>query len=136
MTLRIEFDESIVDPPQRVTATDSAAPSAIPPPGRAAGPPAMPAEGSRGDLAMVEDLLDRCWREVDATALNVKLADIVRLLEFKNKLRSAADAEQTFWTMIHEMRREELDCFGDVAPAIDQPDSTDPPRSEAPSPDL
>ncbi len=85
---------------------------------------------------MIEDLLDRCWREVDAAALNVKLADIVRLLEFKNKLRSAADAEQTFWTMIHEMRREELDRFGNVDPAIDQSDATDPPESETPAPDL
>lgn len=67
---------------------------------------------SRGDLVMVEELLDRCWREVDSTALNVKLADIVRLLEFKNKLRSAADAEKTFWSMINEMRRDELNRFG------------------------
>lgn len=81
---------------------------------------------------MVEDLLDRCWREVDASSLNVKLADIVRLLEFKNKLRSAADAEQTFWMMIDEMRREELGRFGLVGPPKDAPDQSDLDESEIP----
>ncbi|MEW5875314.1 MAG: hypothetical protein AB1752_09055 [Candidatus Zixiibacteriota bacterium] len=69
-------------------------------------PPASPAD--RSDLARVEELLERCWRELDTTDLNVKLTDIVRLLEFKSRLRPAADAEAVFWSLIHQLRREEL----------------------------
>ena len=65
------------------------------------------------DLHMVERLLERCWREIDAAELNVKLTDIVRLLELKTKLCPSADAERTFWQIIDQMRAEELADFGD-----------------------
>ena len=85
---------------------------------------------ARRDLDMVEDLLDRCWREVDTTALNVKLADIVRLLEFKNKLRSATDAQETFWSIINDLRREELGRFGDVTCSSQADSQQDPDDSQ------
>jgi hypothetical protein len=66
----------------------------------------------RSDLDMVEDLLDRCWQEVGASDLNPKMTDIVRLLEFKNKLRSTAEAEKTFWALINRIRHQELSEFG------------------------
>jgi len=69
---------------------------------------------TRTDLELVEDLLDRCWQEVGASELNPKMTDIVRLLEFKNKLRSSAEAEKTFWALINRIRREELSEFGRV----------------------
>ena len=65
------------------------------------------------DLDLVEQLIERCRREIDTSELNVKLADLVRLLEFKSKLRPSVDAEKTFWTMIDQMRRDELDGFGE-----------------------
>lgn len=80
----------------------------LPPPGDQ---PATPA----GDLRMVEQLLDRCWREIDASELNVKLTDIVRLLELKSKLSPSADAERTFWEIIDQLRVEELAEFGVIA---------------------
>lgn len=75
-------------------------------------PPAAAPHQSRTDLELVEDLLDRCWQEVGATDLNPKMTDIVRLLEFKNKLRSSAEAEKTFWALINRIRHEELTEFG------------------------
>ncbi|MBI5869026.1 MAG: hypothetical protein HZB43_12200 [candidate division Zixibacteria bacterium] len=122
MPLRFDFDELDAEP-EVTTATVIP----IPIESKATTSPNGTARDSRGDLAMVEDLLERCWREVDSAALNVKLADIVRLLEFKNKLRSAADAEKTFWSMIHEMRREELSQFGAVElnPDTASDDATD-----------
>lgn len=62
-----------------------------------------------GDLAAVERLIERCERELADNELNVKLADYVRLLEFRAKLKPAVDAEKTFWSMIADMRREELE---------------------------
>ena len=132
---RFEFDESAADavlgtvgiPGAPVARHGGSAPAPA---------PADPSGGSRNDLAMVEDLLDRCWREVDASSLNVKLADLVRLLEFKNKLRSAADADHTFWTMIDEMRREELDRFAVVEPVRHASDPRETDESEiAPAPE-
>lgn len=76
---------------------------------------AAPRNQSRSDLELVEDLLDRCWQEVGASDLNPKMTDIVRLLEFKNKLRATAEAEQTFWALINRIRREELAEFGLVS---------------------
>lgn len=60
------------------------------------------------DLDAIERLIERCERELADTDLNVKLTDFVRLLEFRSKLKPAVDAEKTFWSMIHDMRREEL----------------------------
>jgi hypothetical protein len=60
------------------------------------------------DLAAIERLIERCERELSDTDLNIKLTDYVRLLEFRAKLKPAVDAEKTFWSMIHDMRREEL----------------------------
>ena len=86
--------------------------------------PAAPNHDSTAhDLERVEQLLERCWREIDHTELGVKLSDLVRLLEFKGKLRPAADAERTFWSMIDQMRREELARFSDAG-AEDRADDT------------
>lgn len=74
-----------------------------------------PSVQAKTDFEMIEELLDRCWREVDASELNVKMADIVRLLEFKNKLRNTAEAERTFWALIDRIRGEELAEFGLVS---------------------
>lgn len=60
------------------------------------------------DLAAIERLIERCERELPDTDLNVKLTDYVRLLEFRSKLKPAVDAEKIFWSMIHDMRKEEL----------------------------
>lgn len=65
------------------------------------------------DLELVERLIERCRREIDTADLNVKLIDLVRLLEFKTKLRPSVDAERAFWTMIDQMRHEELGSFGE-----------------------
>jgi len=77
---------------------------------------------TRTDLELVEDLLDRCWQEVGASDLNPKMTDIVRLLEFKNKLRSSAEAEKTFWTLINRIRHEELSEFGLVTVSDTSPE--------------
>ncbi len=60
------------------------------------------------DLEAIEALIERCERELSDTDLNVKLTDFVRLLEFRAKLKPAVDAEKTFWSMINDMRHEEL----------------------------
>jgi hypothetical protein len=94
------------DPPMRFMFAESAGT-----------PPAPDTSQSRNrtDLEMVEDLLDRCWQELGSSELNAKMTDIVRLLEFKNKLRATAEAEETFWALINHLRHEELSDFGLVS---------------------
>lgn len=60
------------------------------------------------DLDAIEALIERCERELADSDLNIKLTDFVRLLEFRAKLKPAVDAEKTFWSMINDMRHEEL----------------------------
>ncbi len=74
---------------------------------------ADPASPTTSDYARIEELLNRCWDELDGIELNVKLTDMIRLLEFKHKLASSADAERAFWRLINTIRREELAQFGD-----------------------
>ncbi|MBI3872160.1 MAG: hypothetical protein HY304_03675 [candidate division Zixibacteria bacterium] len=81
-----------------------------------------PDKSAARDLELVEQLIERCRREIDTADLNVKLTDLVRLLEFKTKLRPSVDAERAFWTMIDQMRHEELGGFG-------EPDFADRSRS-------
>lgn len=72
------------------------------------------ASQSTTDYARIEELLNRCWDELDGIELNVKLTDMIRLLEFKHKLASSAEAEREFWRLIQSIRRDELAHFGDV----------------------
>ena len=88
---------------------------------------AVPRNAS-GDLDLVEQLIDRARRELDGAELNVKLADLVRLLEFKSKLQPAVDAERAFWSMIDQMRREELQDCGAVSNSSPGEGSTDVPE--------
>ena len=74
------------------------------------------------DLAVIERLIERCRRELENTDLSVKLTDFVKLLEFKSKLKPAVDAEATFWSMIDQMRREELQHWGEPRPNPARPD--------------
>ena len=67
-----------------------------------------PVRSAAHDLDAIERLIERCERELADTDLNVKLTDFVRLLEFRSKLKPAVDAEKTFWSMINDMRHEEL----------------------------
>ncbi len=92
-------------------------------------PPAPARKQSQSDLDMVEGLLARCWREVDASELNIKMTDIVRLLEFKNKLSPAVEAEKSFWAMVDQMRKDELAGYGEPQIATD-PDIDNTPRSD------
>ncbi|MBD3298985.1 MAG: hypothetical protein GF341_10040 [candidate division Zixibacteria bacterium] len=73
-----------------------------------------PASQSTSDYARIEELLNRCWDELDGIELNVKLTDMIRLLEFKHKLASSAEAEREFWRLINTIRRDELAHLGDV----------------------
>ena len=66
------------------------------------------ARSAAHDLTAIEKLIERCERELADTDLNVKLTDFVRLLEFRSKLKPAVDAEKTFWSMINDMRHDEL----------------------------
>ncbi|HWO56091.1 MAG TPA: hypothetical protein VNN55_00840 [bacterium] len=77
------------------------------------------------DLAAIERLIERCEQELEGAELNVKLADFVRLLEFRAKLQPTVDAEATFWRLIDEMRREELarDTSAPVAPSDREEDA-------------
>jgi len=79
-------------------------------------PPELETRASRAatDLQHVEELLDRCWRELDGVDLNVKLTDVIRLLEFKHKLGPGSQAERTFWDLIDQIRHDELAHYGDI----------------------
>lgn len=68
------------------------------------------------DLDSIERLIARCERELADTDLNVKLTDFVRLLEFRAKLKPAVDAEKTFWSMINDMRHDELQNWDNRRP--------------------
>lgn len=91
-------------------------------------PSSTSGDGSAHDLHLVQQLLERCWREIDASELNVKLTDLVRLLELKGKLSPQAGAEQTFWSLIDQMRHEHLADFGDPPPPALPAEDTEEPR--------
>jgi len=76
---------------------------------------------STSDLSRIEHLLEKCWSELDGQELNAKLMDIIRLMELKSKLTPAAQAEQSFWSMIERMRQSDLPVFPDVAPCPEPP---------------
>ncbi len=62
------------------------------------------------DLDIIEQLLGLALEAINRKAPDVRLADILKLLEFKHRLKPQADARAIFWEWIERFRQ-------DAAPA-------------------
>ncbi len=58
------------------------------------------------DLLVVEQLLDLALAAIEQKTPDVKLADILKLLEFKYRIKPESDAQAMFWEWIERFRRE------------------------------
>ena len=58
------------------------------------------------DLAIIEQLLTLALEAISKKTPDVRLADVLKLLEFKHRLKPQADARQVFWDWIDRFRRE------------------------------
>ena len=58
------------------------------------------------DLHIIEQLLSLALAAVARKAPDVRLGDILKLLEFKQRLQPQVDAREVFWEWIERFRRE------------------------------
>jgi hypothetical protein len=58
------------------------------------------------DLEIIEQLLSLALEAVAKKTPDVRLADILKLLEFKHRLKPAVDAREIFWDWIERFRRD------------------------------
>jgi hypothetical protein len=81
------------------------------------------------DLEIIEQLLDLALEAVARKTPDVRLADILKLLEFKHRLKPQADARQIFWEWIERFRREAANSESGIETAKDNLPDLDGPAN-------
>ncbi|PKK83431.1 MAG: hypothetical protein CVT49_08405 [candidate division Zixibacteria bacterium HGW-Zixibacteria-1] len=66
----------------------------------------MEEEKNLTDLEMLEDLKQKIHKGLNYES--VKIGDLLKVIDMKNKLSVTGKAEKKFWDMIDELRRETL----------------------------
>lgn len=66
----------------------------------------MEEEKNLTDLEMLEDLKQKIHKGLKYKS--VKIGDLLKVIDMKNKLSVTGKAEKKFWDMIDELRRETL----------------------------
>ena len=69
------------------------------------------------NLEIVEQLLALALEAIARKTPEVRLADVLKLMEFKLKLQPQADARKIFWEWIERFRREAYGSEDDHPPA-------------------
>jgi len=65
-----------------------------------------PVDDRGTDLEIIEQLLRLALEAITRKTPEVKLADVLKLLEFKHQLKPQVDARKVFWEWIDRFRRE------------------------------
>ncbi len=60
------------------------------------------------DLEMLEELQKEFLQKLRDNDYEPKVADLLRLLDMKTKLKLSDDGKRKFWELIDQIRREEL----------------------------
>ena len=60
------------------------------------------------DITILEKLRDQYYQAIIGKEKNVKVGDLLKIIELKNKLSISGQAEKKFWDMINEVRQEKL----------------------------
>jgi hypothetical protein len=60
------------------------------------------------DLEILEYIKNELFHEFMENKTNVKVGDLLKVIEMKNKLSVTGKAEKKFWEMINKIREEEL----------------------------
>lgn len=66
-----------------------------------------PVRKQNADLELIEQLLSLALDAISRKTPDVRLADVLKLLEFKQKLQPESDAQEMFWAWIERFRRED-----------------------------
>jgi hypothetical protein len=75
-------------------------------PPRKSRPPYSGRESADDDLVIIEQLLALALAAIDRKTPEVRLADILKLLEFKQRVQPQTDVRAVFWEWIERFRRE------------------------------
>ncbi len=64
------------------------------------------------DLEILEYLKNELFKEFKGDKTKVKVGDLLKVIEMKNKLSVTGKTEKKFWEMINKIREEELSDKG------------------------
>jgi hypothetical protein len=65
-------------------------------------------EMNQDDLSIVENILQKLYELFNTQPSEVKVGDILKVIELKHKLIVTGHAERKFWSMIEQVRQEQL----------------------------
>lgn len=60
------------------------------------------------DQEMLEDIKDRIFKQIKENKIQLKVGDLLKIMEIQKKLFADSGAEEKFWEMIEQLRQEEL----------------------------
>jgi hypothetical protein len=60
------------------------------------------------DKERLDYIKDLIMKQIQTGTINLKVGDLLKILEIQKKLSTDAGAEQKFWELIEQIRKEEL----------------------------
>jgi hypothetical protein len=60
------------------------------------------------DKERLDYIKDLVMKQIQTGTINLKVGDLLKILEIQKKLSTDAGAEQKFWELIEQIRKEEL----------------------------
>jgi len=76
----------------------------------------MGKKATLNDLDILEDLKARLYQEIINSEPPLKVGDLLKVIEMKNKLSVSGKAEKKFWDMINKIREKELSPKSETGP--------------------
>jgi hypothetical protein len=67
-----------------------------------------PAKKNLSDLEILEKLQADILRHLNQSDFQAKVADFLKVLDYKTKLKLSDSGKKTFWDLIEQIRKEEL----------------------------
>jgi hypothetical protein len=60
------------------------------------------------DIVILEELKMKIYNDLNGDKPTMKVGDLLKIIELKNKLSISGRAEKKFWKMVNQIRREGL----------------------------
>ena len=64
---------------------------------------------AKTDLEILQELQEEILEKLRASDYQPRIADFLRVLDFKTKLKLPVSEKQKFWDLLDQLRREELE---------------------------
>ncbi len=68
----------------------------------------MDKKTKKSDQKMLDEIKEKIFKQIKENKIQLKVGDLLKILEIQKKLYADSGTEEKFWEMIEKLRQEEL----------------------------